>query len=112
MAESNPAISSPMLSMLHLAAGDRAEVIQSHGGQLLRRGRTVCRKCVQHFHHFDVASDHPGMKKRIPNDRIVFAQSTIERIRVGQHLGIEQAVEAGLAVRSGRRRCGESVGSH
>ena len=41
-----------------------------------------------------IARYDPGVQKGIPMNRVLLAKSMIERIRIGEHLRIEQVVEA------------------
>ena len=51
-----------------------------------------------------VVCNYPGMKKRIPGDRVPFAKPAIERVRIGKNIGIEQLIEARLPVGYGACR--------
>src|SRR3954454_6292056 len=60
---------------------------------------------MKHLHHVGVTSDNPGMKVRIPMNGILTAQAVIERIRIRQHLRIEEVVEAEIAAVAWNRSC-------
>ncbi len=75
--------------LLHHQLGDRTQMLQPHGGQLLRRRSAVRGKRVQHLQHIRVAGHDPGVKKWIPMHRILLAQPLEKGIRIGENFRIE-----------------------
>ncbi len=67
-----------------------ARAPSSRSGVGVRAARKRCSTVITSA----IAGDHPGVQVRIPVDRILLAQPAIQRIGVGQDLGVEQVVEA------------------
>src|SRR5205807_1685758 len=66
--------------------------------QLFRRWRAIGREAMQHGDDVGVTSHDPGVKERVPMHRIVFAKAPIERVRIGQNLGIEKLAQTELGL--------------
>ena len=67
---------------------------QSHLVELRGSGRTVGRERQQHFQHIGVTRHYPRMQKRIPMHGILRAHAVKQRIRIRQHLRVEEVVQA------------------
>ena len=91
----------------HLAdhdLGDGCQRLHPEGGQLL--GASACRsaeKSVRTCHHVVVAGDDPRVEEGVPVHGGLVAQPVVERVRVGEHRGVEQLVQAQAAVGVTRR---------
>ena len=98
----------------HHHLGDGAQRSQAHRGQMLGRGRAVRREAhiVEHGHHVRIARDHPGMQEGIPMHRVFGPEALVQGVRVGAHLGGEQAVETEGRVRLAHRGRSSRAGRH
>jgi hypothetical protein len=73
---------------------DRRQLAHPEVGQPVRRRSAGGPKAVKDVHHVGVAGHHPGVQIGIPVHRVLVAQASVQRVGIGQDVGIEEVIEA------------------
>ena len=79
---------------------------------LLGRRRALGGKASGHLRTSCVSSNHPGMQKRVPVNRVFFPQATEQRIWISEDGGVKQLVQAQSGCGFVRWREGVDVATH
>ena len=73
---------------------NRTHCRHAQGRELLGSIGSVRGKALKNADHIRIAGDDPGVQERIPVHWILGPELMVKRIGIGEHLRIEQVIEA------------------